>query len=96
MHFVVDVDEDNTGYVWIKDIAEKDSWLVNAVFFELVTPAEELGPYMVIETTDYWSVEKESDELCLFWKDRHPHAKEAAETECDRLNTEWRKKQNNG
>lgn len=60
-------------------------------FVELVTPVEELEPYELVETTDYWSVEKENDELCLFWKKHHPHAKEAAKAERDRLNAEYKK-----
>lgn len=88
--YTVTEDENNTGYVsFIGD----DRIEHHSMFFwlKLVTPVEELEPYELVETTDYWSVEKENEELCLFWKKHHPNAKEAAEAECDRLNTEWRK-----
>ena len=60
-------------------------------FLELVTPVEELEPYSVGETTDYFSVDKDNEEVSLYWKARHPHAKEAAEAECKKLNEEYRK-----
>lgn len=60
-------------------------------YLELVTPVEELEPYSVGESSDYFSVDKDDEELCLFWKDKHPHAKEAAEAECARLNAAHRK-----
>lgn len=67
---------------------------IDPVYLELVTPVEELEPYSVGESTDYFSVDKDDEKLSLYWKDKHPHAKEAAEAECARLNAEHRKKQN--
>ena len=63
------------------------------VHLELVTPVEEIEPYSVGESTDYFSVEKDDSELCLYWKDKHPNPKAAAEAECARLNEEYRKEQ---
>lgn len=64
---------------------------VYALYLELVTPVEELEPYSVGETTDYFSVDKDDEELSLYWKYKHPHAKAAAEAECRRLNAEYSK-----
>ena len=58
-----------------------------------LTPVEELLPYSVEESTDYFSVEKDDAELCLYWKDKHPNPKAAAEAECKRLNEEYRKEE---
>ena len=52
---------------------------------------DDLEPYSVGESTDYFSVDRDDEELCLYWKNDHPHAKEAAEAECARLNAEHRK-----
>lgn len=93
--YTVTEDENNTGFV---SFIGEDGIEHHSLFFwlKLVTPVEELEPYELVETTDYWSVEKENEELCLFWKKYHPNAKAAAEDECDRLNAEWRKEQSNG
>lgn len=93
--FKVREDEKFNSSVEITRENSKTVYIAPICFVELVTPVEELEPYELVETTDYWSVEKENDELCLFWKKHHPHAKEAAEAERDRLNAEWRKEQNN-
>lgn len=60
-------------------------------YLQLVTPVEEMEPYSVGESTDYFSVDKDDEELCLYWKDKHPHAKKSAEAERDRLNAKHRK-----
>lgn len=78
----------------IEKLAQDQCDYLNERFRDLigkVIPVEELEPYELVETTDYWSVEKENKELCLFWKKYHHNAKEAAEAEAARLNTEWRK-----
>lgn len=67
---------------------------------ELVTPVEEIKPYSVHET-DYLyrvmlSVDGGEQVVCEYRKNTHPHAKERAEAERDRLNAEHRKEQNNG
>lgn len=68
---------------------------INSCFLELITPVEELEPYEVTESTDYFAVENRSkgDEVATFWKEWHPNPKEAAEAERDRLNAEHRKEQ---
>ena len=64
---------------------------ISPFFLELVTPVEKLNPYSVGETTDYFSVDKDDEELSIYWKDKHPYAKATAEVECARLNAKWRK-----
>ena len=79
-------------------IGEGESYCTpDACFLELITPVEELEPYEVTESTDYFAVENRSkcDEVATFWKEWHPNPKEAAETECARLNAEHRKNLNN-
>lgn len=67
-------------------------------FLELVTPVEKLERY-VVEPSDvaYFIVDKkhESGEqnVVMYMFAFHPHAKEAAEAECARLNAEHRKEQ---
>lgn len=75
-------------------IGEGESYCTpEACFLELITPVEELEPYEVTESTDYFAVENSaaSDEVATFWKDLHPSPKEAAEAERDRLNADHRK-----
>lgn len=72
---------------WTKDV------FYPACHLELVTPAEELEPYS-IETCQYgYTVNKGELILATYNDENHPHAKEAAEAECARLNAEWRKEQ---
>ena len=66
------------------------------VHLELVTPVEELEPYYVKDDGTHYVVGKRPEEpeivyLAEYSNDRHPHAKEAAEAECARLNAEHRK-----
>lgn len=69
-------------------------------YLELVTPVEELEPYFVMELKGAYGVYntrfQPETEACHFFTDMHPHAKESAEAERDRLNAEHRKEQNNG
>lgn len=59
-------------------------------------PVEEMEPYSV-ETCQYgYTVNKGEDILATYNDEKHPHAKAAAQAECDRLNAEYRKEQNNG
>lgn len=84
-------DELETGWVRIKTACVHAT--VWHAMLELVTPVEELEPYSVGESTNYFSVDKDDEELSLYWKDKHPNAKVAAEAECARLNEEYRKEQ---
>jgi hypothetical protein len=87
-------DEQEEGYVSV--IYEEYIRFVPPCYLELVTPVEELKPYEVTESTDYFAVENRAtgDEVATFWKEGHPNPKEAAEAECARLNAEFRKEQN--
>ena len=93
--YSVDEDEDTTHcYVMLKSC---DIYYAHPVaFLELVTPVEELEPYSVGVSSHTWYVYKDDDVVVAFNKKSHPNAKAAAEAECDRLNAEWRKEQNNG
>jgi hypothetical protein len=68
--------------------------VVHFSFLELVTPVEELEPYSVTsDVGGHYVCDKEGMVISLYYNNSHPHAKEAAEDECDRLNAEWRKEQ---
>lgn len=95
--YTVTEDENNTGYV---SFIGEDGIEHHSMFFwlKLVTPVEELESYRVEELDNAWVVRKgeEADTYSTqawYCKKRHPHAKEAAEAERDRLNAEWRKEQ---
>lgn len=64
---------------------------------KLITPIEELDPYFIEETEYEYCVSimvgERKDTPATYHKRMHPHAKEAAESECARLNAEWRKEQ---
>lgn len=69
---------------------------VYALYLELVTPVEELEPYIVVDAHTHWDVaDKNVKTVAMYSKGNHPHAKEAAEAECARLNAEHRKEQSN-
>lgn len=85
--------EQKNGTVAIRARGESGSvrFRVTALYLELITPVEELAPYSVGESTDYFSVDKDDEELCIYWKETHPDPKTTAEIECARLNAEYRK-----
>lgn len=96
-HFVVTKDESG-GKVPILDIKAKPFEVAEylpAVYIELVSPVEELEPYFVMELKGGYGVYntrfQPETEACHYWNEMHPHAKEAAEAERDRLNAEHRK-----
>ena len=74
---------------WTKDV------FYPACHLELVTPVEELEPFRVEENCGVWRVlNKKSNLIASAYNESgHPHAKESAEAERDRLNTEHRKEQ---
>lgn len=72
---------------------------IDATYLELITPVEELEPYSVKELRNVIEVvnSKETEvRSAVFFRSRHPHAKEAAEEECARLNEEYRKERSDG
>ena len=95
--YIVTEDEKHTGYVSFVGLDGIDHI---SVFFwlELVTPVEEQEPYFVQEFKGGYGIFntrlQPETEVCHYFNDMHPHAKEAAEAECDRLNAEHRKEQN--
>ena len=94
IHFTVTEDEDEDGIVSIKDPDCKLPYNAAAVFFNLVTPVEEVEPYTVVESYGRTDIMKD-DCVITTYTDSHPHAKKSAEDECDRLNAEYRNKQSN-
>lgn len=72
---------------------------VYALYLELVTPVEELEPYFVQDFKGGYGVFhtrlQPEAEVCHYFNDMHPYAKEAAKAECARLNAEYRKEQSN-
>lgn len=70
---------------------------VDACYLELITPVEETEPYYIEETEYEYCVAimrgGRKDFPATYHKLMHPHAKEAAEDERDRLNAKWRKEQ---
>lgn len=78
------------------DIIEDECLLgrYSFVYLELVTPVEELEPYIIKEYVDFYAVEKDGAQYSIFFKGSYyAKAKEAAEAECARLNAEHRKEQ---
>ena len=68
-----------------------------SVFLKLIAPVEELEPYIVVDAHTHWDVAvKDMKTIASYSKVHHPNAKAAAEAERDRLNSEYRKEQNNG
>lgn len=92
--YIVTEDEDSYGIVRLDDEPSLDTCHYE---LELVTPVEELEPYGVTDNLYGCIVFKDNPgNVVANFNNTHPHAKEAAEAERDRLNEEWRKEQNNG
>lgn len=96
-------DEKDSGNVDIFQDAPIDELTVrvNSCHLELVTPAEEMEPYYAKEShyKDEWQVWRRDahniDTLMSTYACSHPHAKDSAEAERDRLNAEHRKEHEN-
>lgn len=91
---IVEKDEREFQYVVISHNEKKYS--IDPAYLELVTPVEGLEPYIVRKYRSFYAVEKynnHKDRPATFDIDFHPHAKEAAEAERDRLNAAYRKEQ---
>lgn len=96
VNFICEVVEDElkNGTVAIRARGNCGSvqFRVTALYLELVTPVEEMEPYSVVDAHTHWDVaDKDMKCVVTYSKLHHPHAKAAAEDECDRLNAEWRK-----
>lgn len=69
-----------------------DTLSVPFYYLKLVTPVEELEPYCIADHIHGWIVYKDNPgNVVANFNKTHPHAKEAAEAECARLNAEHRK-----
>ena len=92
--FTVRIDELSGAKVAIiPDAYTENVYLACPVCLKLVTPVEDLEPYFIEEISNgYKLMKRNGKQLANYWED-HPHAKEAAEAERDRLNAEYRKEQ---
>lgn len=89
--YTVKADEDNCTV-----LIDSDNGLCRYSFIhlQLVTPVEELEPYCIADHIHGWIVYKDNPgNVVANFNKNHPHAKEAAEAERDRLNAEHRKEQ---
>ena len=94
IRFTVTKDEDEEGVMWVQDPDSLHPKDVEAVFFQLVTPVEELEPYSVTaDVGKHYVCDKRGMAISLYYNNSHPNAKAAAEAECARLNAEYRKEQ---
>lgn len=94
--FTVTKDEDEDGIIWVKDPDRIHQDCGDCVYFQLVTPVEELEPYFVQENhsiVEVLSIEDQEVPATVFFKSKHKNARERAEAECERLNAEHRKEQ---
>lgn len=93
--FIVEYDELKNGIVSVYEQPECDfdAFDIHFSFLELVTPVEELEPYIVTYDDKFYHIHKHGEEasIAVYSEARHPHAKAAAEAERDRLNDEYRK-----
>lgn len=90
-------DEEASGMVELSIDGWKNGVFYHACLLELVIPVEELEPYGIAENLHGWIVYKDNPgNVVANFNNMHPHAKEAAEAECARLNAEYRKEANNG
>ena len=96
VHIVLD-DEYERNEVYIgMSAADEEQSVIHACNLELITPIEELEPYEIAENIYGWIVFKDTPgNVVANFNKNHPHAKEAAEAECARLNAEHRKEQKN-
>lgn len=99
IHYEVAKDEDPlTAHMEVKDPDSPYSFLAHAAFFKLVAPVEE--PYCISAGAGIIEIWKRKSEVVKTWYYDEVKAglkaKAAAKAECDRLNAEWRKEQNNG
>ena len=81
-------------HLYVKD-SDGRRYFIDPAYVTLVTPVEELEPYIVTYDDKFYHIHKHGEEasIAVYSEARHPHAKEAAEAERDRLNAEHRKEQ---
>ena len=95
INLTVKTDENKYGNVRVQEPNGR-SIVTKSVFLELVTPGEEMRPYMVetdfVDDEPCWNIYKDGD-LIVGYTSCHPNAKGAAEAECARLNEAHRKEQ---
>lgn len=86
--------EDTASVVYVAP-NDKTNWMTDPAYLELVTPVEELEPYYVKEIIETVQIRRDGcgSFVASYDKESHPNAKAAAEAECDRLNEEYRKEQ---
>lgn len=95
--YTVDGDEYDNGKVELCEMDSCDTFEIHHSNIELVSPVEELEPYIVVDAHTHWDVaDKNMKTVAMYSKGNHPNAKEAAEAERDRLNDEYRKERENG
>lgn len=92
-----------TGWLYVSSKDELETFEVWEGMLELVTPAEEREPYSVHESEVIQGFDIVRDKSCVMtfpfgekengWYYNRLEAKNAAETECKRLNAEWKKLQ---
>ena len=90
------------GLVAVRSDGNLNEQVVGFYFLELVTPVEELEPYVICENDASYEVrlhsQKENHTMAIYNKNAYGNwlkARYAAETECARLNAEHRKEQSN-
>lgn len=95
--YTVEGDEYDNGKVELYAMDSFDAFEIHHSNLKLVTPVEALEPYSVTNDDKFYHIHKHGEEasIAVYAEARHPHAKEAAEAECARLNAEYRKEQNN-
>lgn len=90
------VAEDETINELVRVLHNSTEYRLDPAYLELVTPAEEREPYGVEKYMHGWTVCKNiPGDIVAHFINTHPHAKEAAEAECARLNAEYRKEREN-
>lgn len=83
-----DEEDDEYMRVWRYDGLE---FRVDPAYLELVTPAEKVEPYSVIDSPQTYNIVQAGVKgfTATFYKSQ-PLAKEGAESHCERLNDEWK------
>jgi hypothetical protein len=83
--------EDETRNELVRVLHNCTEYRLDPAYLELIDPVEELEPYFVAYDDKFYHVHKKGEDaaLAVYYETKHPHAKEAAEAERDRLNAEY-------